>query len=420
MTRLLLFTNDYPYATGDAVFVDKEIRYLAAAFDDVAVFCYARDTSAGVVDMPANVFLADNLFERAPDDSLFAPLRPQMIAALARAAGQEMRAGRLRRHLRLFLMGARVGITGARRRAVRDAISEDPDCVAYAFWGMGGGLALAWLRGVRARVLRLHRYDLYEERSPEGYLPFRRFLLSRADRVLAISDDGADYLRRTYGSAVRPGAIRVSRLGVWGPDVVVRPGSERARTVVSCSAVTEVKRVELIYEAVRAVPGLSPENPIRWIHFGDGDLFGELVARIADPPPGLEVELRGQVPNRDVAAFYERHRVDAFVNLSSSEGVPVSIMEAIAYGIPVVATAVGGTPEIVSHDQRSGELVAVDADASTIGGVLRAVIDAPDGTYDPRAVWRERYDARVTGPAAADLVRGALDDHAHLNSKETP
>ena len=420
MTRLLLFTNDYPYATGDAVFVDKEIRDLAAAFDDIAVFCYARDTSVGVVDMPANVFLADNLFERAPDDGLLAPLRPRMLVALVEAAWQELRAGRLRRHLRLFLMGARVGITGARRRAVREAIAGDPDSVAYAFWGMGGGLALPWLRGAGARVVRLHRYDLYEQLSAEGYLPFRRFLLARADRVLAISDDGADHVRRTYGGAISEAKLRVSRLGVAGPDDFERPGPQLQRTVVSCSAVSEVKRVGLIFEALRSMPALSPERPVRWIHFGDGPLFDRLAARIADAPPGLHIELRGQVPNREVVEFYAQHRVDAFVNLSSSEGVPVSIMEAIASGIPVVATAVGGTPEAVSHELGSGELVAVDADARAIGGVLRAVLDAPDGSYDPRALWRERYDVHVTGPLAAGLVRGALGDRARTHPKETP
>ena len=71
MTRLLLFTNDYPYGSGDSVFVQKEIPALAERFDDVIVFCHARDTSAAMVDMPSNVVLGGNLFRPAPEGQIF-------------------------------------------------------------------------------------------------------------------------------------------------------------------------------------------------------------------------------------------------------------------------------------------------------------------------------------------------------------
>ena len=50
--------------------------------------------------------------------------------------------------------------------------------------------------------------------------------------------------------------------------------------------------------------------------------------------------------------------IDIFINLSTTEGLPVSIMEAMSYGIPVIATNVGGTSEIV--DNESGILIDID------------------------------------------------------------
>lgn len=407
MTRLLLFTNDYPHASGDAVFVQKEIGALAERFDDVIVFCHARDTSAGIVDMPPNVALGGNLFVPAPEDRIWTPLRPGYLAAVIAAAAREARAGRLRGHVRLFLMGARVGITQAHRAAVRKAIAGDPECVAYAFWGMGGGLGLAWLRGVGRRAVRLHRYDLYEDRSPEGYLPFRRHLFARADRVLVISRDGQQYLTETYRDRALDRKTVLSRLGVGGPDALVRPERRAERVIVSCSAVSEVKRVHLILAAVRELAE-SCGAPIRWVHFGTGPEEAALREQTRSLPDGLTVELRGQTPNADVTRFYGEQRVDAFVNTSSSEGVPVSIMEATAYGIPIVATAVGGTPEIVGADLGSGELVSADPDPGEVARALRTVLDADDGAYDPRRVWAERYDLRRTAAHAADLIRGML------------
>ncbi|QYM65549.1 hypothetical protein [Microbacterium sp. Se5.02b] len=47
-------------------------------------------------------------------------------------------------------------------------------------------------------MVRVHRYDLYEERAIGGYLPFRPFFFARTDRVLAISDDAVRYLEGRY------------------------------------------------------------------------------------------------------------------------------------------------------------------------------------------------------------------------------
>lgn len=408
MSRLLLFTNDYPYATGDTVFVEKEISSLADSFDDVVVFCHARDTTPGLVAMPANVRLGANLFERAPEDSLWTPLRPRMLALTAAAGWRELVSGRLRGHVRLFLMGARVGITQSRRRAVREAIAESPDTVAYAFWGMGGGLALSWLTGVRRRVVRLHGYDLYEDRQPSGYLPFRRFLFSRADRVLTVSEHGRRYLAQTYADARLDAKVAVSRLGVAGPAHAARPERGPERVVVSCSAVIPLKRVPLIWESMLALHRRAPQTPLRWVHFGGGEGLGELkrLVSAAGAGDGPVVELRGDTPNEDVLRYYGENRVDAFINLSTSEGLPVSIMEAVAGDIPVVATAVGGVPEIVGPALGTGELVAADAEPAAVADALARVLAADEGTYHPRTVWEREFDVEKTARRAADLVKG--------------
>lgn len=416
MSRLLLFTNDYPYRTGDVVFVEKEIRALAARFDDVIVFCHARDTSAGMVDLPPGVHLGGNLFVSAPEDAPRRLLEPGPLFLLLRAAWQELCSGRLLRHPKLFLMGAKVGMTQAHRDAVRSAIAGDPDTVAYGFWGMGGGLGVPWLRGVRSRVVRVHRYDLYEEQAIGGYLPFRPFLFSRADRILAISRDAEEYLARNHPETT--GKVVLSRLGAVGPEVAPVPQPHEARTIASCSSVIEVKRVEMILDSLRELSALDAGTPLRWVHFGDGVLMPRLRAAVAQLPDGVQVELRGQVPNDEIADFYSSGEVDAFVNLSASEGVPVSIMEAIAHGIPVLATAVGGTPEIVGSALRTGELVDAAADPRAVAETLRAMLHAPVGTYAPREQWEQQYDARRTGEIAAELVRSSA--HADPSGPSAP
>ena len=62
-------------------------------------------------------------------------------------------------------------------------------------------------------------------------------------------------------------------------------------------------------------------------------------------------EFTGKLENIEVHKFYRDHYIDLFLNVSESEGLPVSIMEAMSYGIPAMATDVGATKEIVRKEE---------------------------------------------------------------------
>jgi glycosyltransferase involved in cell wall biosynthesis len=81
---------------------------------------------------------------------------------------------------------------------------------------------------------------------------------------------------------------------------------------------------------------------------GAGPLFDKLHQTVQKAGGGnLSVDLVGVKSRREVYEAYRKMSADIFVNLSSSEGIPVSIMEAISAGIPVLAPDVGAMKEIV-------------------------------------------------------------------------
>jgi glycosyltransferase involved in cell wall biosynthesis len=126
--------------------------------------------------------------------------------------------------------------------------------------------------------------------------------------------------------------------------------------VVSVSYVKPVKRVLLIARMLQEYAEKNPNNIISWTHFGDGEQYEEL--KTITNSMAIKVKLQGMRSNAEVLEFYQENHVDLFVNLSISEGVPVSIMEAISFGIPVLATDSGGTKEIVTKNV--GSLIKVD------------------------------------------------------------
>ena len=91
---------------------------------------------------------------------------------------------------------------------------------------------------------------------------------------------------------------------------------------------------------------------IHWVHFGSGVLLNEmkLLANKKIKSSSVTFEFKGKVHNYEVHKYYRDYIVDLFINVSSSEGVPVSIMEAMSWSVPCIASDVGGNSEIVNED----------------------------------------------------------------------
>ena len=107
----------------------------------------------------------------------------------------------------------------------------------------------------------------------------------------------------------------------------------------------------------------------------------------------------GQLENTAILDFYRSNPVSVFVNVSSSEGIPVSIMEAISFGIPVVATNVGGTSEAV-RDGFNGFLLEKDFTPRSLMEKIRQIRDLSDAEYkalcvNSRTIWETKFHAIV-------------------------
>jgi glycosyltransferase involved in cell wall biosynthesis len=126
---------------------------------------------------------------------------------------------------------------------------------------------------------------------------------------------------------------------------------EPPRLVVGAAGrLSPEKGYGVLVEAAASVARDIPD--VGFVHFGDGPLRAELARRVADL--GLEGRFRFAGFRTDLHRALPH--LDLFVQPSFTEGLPVVVLEAFAAGLPVVATAVGGTPEVVA-DGENGRLV---------------------------------------------------------------
>jgi colanic acid/amylovoran biosynthesis glycosyltransferase len=225
------------------------------------------------------------------------------------------------------------------KRAVETAGKED---VWYFFWGFEWAYIIPFLakKGFNNIYFRVHGPDLYEEKDGNtGYIPFRQPLFRLSKSVIVLSKQAKDYLVSKGCSAEK---IIISPLGTVALEKTRFIQSGRLE-LVSCSRIAEVKRLWLIAQAL----GFA-DIPVRWTHIGGGTPDMQLQNEIKKLSSGVILNFTGQLSPGQVLEFYRDHSFDLFLNVSSSEGMPVAIMEAFSAGIPVMATAVGGVPEMVN------------------------------------------------------------------------
>lgn len=139
-------------------------------------------------------------------------------------------------------------------------------------------------------------------------------------------------------------------------------------------AVSRLAPMKGLEHLLDALPGLRAEYPqIRLRIAGDGGLKEDLHRRASALGLDGSVEFLGHV--QDMKTFYGS--IDLLVLPSiHTEGLPLVVLEAMAAGLPVVATTVGGTPEVV-RDGREGLLVPPGNSAALADAIGRLLADAP-------------------------------------------
>lgn len=356
--RLVVFTASFPFGIKSETFLETEIQIVARHFEEVILVPTLRDGDH-VRQLPDNVRLSTALVDRVPGDGRRIVVRHlrRFCSVYARGLfGSFLNAYQYVRHARHYT-GRLVG-----ELEYRELISELvktnrwTDSVFYAYWFDHCLTALSVLKreGVISRlVARAHGFDLYDDRNQGRPIAFREYKMKWVDRVFCISQHGVDYLKSKV-APVHHGKICLSYLGVAADRSGSCPQIGAVPLIVSASSLIPNKRVELLARALAHYQG-----PLRWVHFGSGQEHAKIRTACEDLPPNVQWELVGHVRNESIRAFYGANHVNLFVSLSNSEGLPVSMMEAISFGIPIMACRVNGIPEIVV-DGVTGQLLDVE------------------------------------------------------------
>ena len=399
MTRVVLVTVNHPFEHngGETMFVAPEVERLAGAGLEVRlaplVARGCRQPLPGGVQL--DLGLANSLQAGRWTDWLRAPGWPGFAAEWQRARRQ----GGFTGMLRVVRWAAVAQATWRWAQALPDAAPV----LVYTYWRGGATLALARLAAQKPRIAaltRVHGYELYEERFDPPFQPWTGVYAQLAS-VCPVSAHGAAYLVEHGVPAAR---VQLARLGTEATAAAVAASADGVLRVLSCSFVLPLKRVTRLARALALLAARHPLRCIAWTHLGGGPDLSAVRELVRGAPANLVATLPGHVEHERVLAHYAHHPVDVFVLLSQTEGLPVSVQEALSAGVPVVATDVGGTGEAV--DDQVGRLLGADPSVDDVVAAIEAVALAPDAQRQAmraaaRLRWAERFDADANHRAFA-------------------
>ena len=150
------------------------------------------------------------------------------------------------------------------------------------------------------------------------------------------------------------------------------------------------KRMPLIMEAVKYFDYVK----IEWHIIGDGPDKSTLEIMAEGLPPSVNCIFYGACDEQKINEIYKTP-IDCFINASTNEGLPVSIMEAVSAGIPIVATDVGGTKEIVN--EQTGVLVPSNINPQELAKAVDDNLSKfknPDFRVGVAEFWKKNFNSK--------------------------
>lgn len=413
--NLLLITNRFPFGESERGFLEVEFQHLTEEFQ---VHVLANTQEPLLYPLPEGV--KAECYEYSPVfrprrlkdlpsflQLLIQPFRPSVFSELRRAL-RRCPSGQARARVQSILSySVSAWQLEKRLRKIVEAWGTD---LIYSYW-----CTQATLAAVRVKkrcpdlkvVTRFHGYDLYRERRPDGWQPFRQEISQGCDCLIFVSETGRRYYLETWGRHLEE-KCELRYLGSRAMNSV--RASSSGLTLVSCADFIPIKRVGLIIDALALLPDTVH---VEWHHVGSGSQRDRLAAYAEKTlPPHVRWKFWGHIPNTRLDGLYQTIRPGLFITTSSTEGLPISILEAFSACVPAVATAVGGIPEIV-RDGETGYLLPENPTPEEAAAAIRRFYDLPPAEKESmgsaaRTLWEESFDAKKNAECLAGLFKGLL------------
>lgn len=412
MNKIIVLTSRFPFAVVGENFFESELEGIAKMFDEVYIItvdCHKKNPELKK-KLPKNCrafsLERNSVYLDFALGALKMPFCPFFYRELAEIKRQNKKLFPALKRL-FYCACYYLGICSLLPKAIKKIeLKKEDNIVIFSYWiNYVSEAALKLKRLLKREDIKVYSRahgsaDIINLMKPNRFYPFQQNALKKLDKVLAISDSGRDYLKSL---SPRPEIIERVYIGAYGHSEYI----ERKRepfVVMSCSNLFTYKRVSIIADAIKILEEKIPD--IRWVHFGDGYLRKEIEEKIRTI--SQNVILKGNQPHNLLLDYLKSGEASVFASASASEGLPVSIMEALGFSLPVVATDVNATREAVITD-KTGILVNANVTVEEIVESILRIYNMPLKEYSDLCrgafeCWQKVFDQRKNAEILANQL----------------
>lgn len=412
--NLFLITTDFPYGRGEASFILPELPYLSEKFNVTIISNSLDDEQTVHLGKDIKVIHYDrqaSLLWKIWDSICFFGNKSAYIemADIVRSKTKVIK--RLTESILFFEEARRF----KRYLKKNHILKIDEPSIVYCYWYTYYCLTMTeyFSRNSNLKIVtRTHRYDLYDEGYQGERQPFKKQMDRQLDGVVFIAEHGRQYYLDKYCSGVMSDKYQLFRLGVKPlSNITERVFSKQEEFhLVSCALVISRKRVKMIVDALTEIADFH----IKWTHFGDGSDYEDLCIYAQDQLGQLDnisYALKGYVESDDIMRYYEENQIDAFITTTASEGCPVSVQEAMAYGIPIIGTTVAEIPYMI---RGNGILLSENPDKKEVAQAIGRIHDLSESemlemrkcSYE---LWKSHFDAEINAVKFTKYLEGLVE-----------
>jgi colanic acid/amylovoran biosynthesis glycosyltransferase len=354
MKQLLLFTEFFPYgANSEQAFIQNEIKYLCEKFDKVTVFpSVVNESQSSFGNFNIDKTLSVAIKKKSNLHYIFLALKNKFF--YKELVSRKFNFWNYAKLKRLLYYTANAQSVSQWFNVYLKNHNSINKTIVYTYWNNEITLGLASTIINKSNFLpisRAHGHDIYENYYINNYLPCYNNNLKLIHKLYLVSEPPIKHILNNY--VVNPQKLKKIYLGVKKAEKINKASTDGIIRIVSCSYIIPPKRVDLILKGILKYIEMTDQKVV-WTHFGsDRDLGIEGVQKVLQTikTDKLNYNLKGFCFNKEIIKFYETEPVDLFITATKVEGgVPVSLQEAQAHGIPVIGTDVGGIPEIINDN----------------------------------------------------------------------
>lgn len=405
---MIFFSLHYPYHFTDS-YLDEEINLLAARFKKIVI-------------ITANTYTEEK--RPVPPNAVVYRFSPKADVATKSKSTKLLLTPGFYRILLRTIFKYKIGLNAARfkelfafysralatkdflEKVIEEQQLDKNNLLIYTYWMIESTMASVMLKEENAGVKvisKAHSQDVYFDRSPVGYHPFAKYIFKGLNHLFFISDNARNYFVAKHGINVKEQQrLSISRIGIKGPDSVIAKKKQNVLRIVSVAYIQKIKRVDLIIDALALISNVT----IEWYHAGhsnQNEADFEAIKKYAADKLGVHSNISftflGKTGKEDLFRLYADKNFDLFLNVSETEGIPVSMMEAMSYSVPVIGTNVGGVAEIV-EDGKNGFLLSPYPNATEVQRSILNFWALTEEQYNAMRqsaydTWHNKYSADV-------------------------